>query len=104
VDSDLSTFGESSMETVYQLIMGLLAIVINIIAAIESFARNLMNHAHIPDQVQSVTLLVLAIVLIIAAFRILGGIFGLLVALFLFLFLLHVMVPGFTENFQPPHN
>jgi hypothetical protein len=89
------------MDAGYKLIMSLLASVFTIIVAIQGFAHTIMNRAGVSAQIQSVTLLVIGVVCIIAALRAVGGLFGLLIVAFVVMFLIQVMVPGFTENFRP---
>ena len=43
---------------------------------------------------QSIVLIVTAVLLIVAALRLFGGIFGVLIALVLILLVVHILVPG----------
>jgi Flp pilus assembly protein TadB len=93
------------MDTVYNIIMGLLAIVVSAFTSIEHLARDALTQAGVSGQVQTILLLVLGVVLILAAVRLLGGVFGILIAIFLILFLFHIIAPtSFMTNFPPHHS
>jgi hypothetical protein len=54
-----------------------------------------LTEAGIGGQVQSIVLVVTAILLMLAALRLFGGIFGLLITLVLILLVAHILAPGF---------
>lgn len=79
---------------VWRLIVALLGLVMGIIAGVEDALRTAMSHGGVDRQFQSLVLIVVPVLLIIAALRVLGRVFGLLIAVFLVLLLLHVVTPG----------
>ncbi len=76
------------------LILGLFGLIITAIATIEDFLRGLLTEAGISGQVQSIVLIVTAVLLILAALRLFGGIFGVLITIVLILLVVHILVPG----------
>jgi hypothetical protein len=91
------------MATIYDIIMSILGLIIAVIAAIEGFARHVMARAGVPGQIQIFVLLALLVSLSWTAFRIFGGVIGILAMAFVILFLLHLFEPDFTMNFHPSH-
>ena len=77
------------------LILGLFGLIVTAIATIESFLRGLLTEAGISGQVQSIVLVVTAILLMLAALRLFGGIFGVLITIVLILLVVHILAPGF---------
>ena len=77
------------------LILGLFGLIVTAIATTEGFLRGLLTEAGIGGQVQSIVLVVTAILLMLAALRLFGGIFGLLITLVLILLVAHILAPGF---------
>lgn len=86
------------MKTVESLILGLFALVVSAILTIENAVRGLLAGLGLSAQVQSVVLLFLAITLTIAAFRVLGPVFGILLAIFALLLVMQVAVPGMLTS------
>jgi hypothetical protein len=76
------------------LILGLFGLIITAIAAVEDFLRGLLTEAGITGQVQGIMLIVVAVLLILAALRVLGGVFGVLITIVLLLLVIHILVPG----------
>jgi len=85
---------QQAMEFFEHLIFGLFALIMTAIAAIELLLRDWLTRAGVTGQLQSVVLVVTAVLLILAALRLFGGIFGLLITIFLILVVVHVLVPG----------
>jgi hypothetical protein len=77
------------------LILGLFGLIITAIATTEGFLRGLLTEAGISGQVQSIVLVVTAILLMLAALRLFGGIFGVLITIVLILLVVHILAPGF---------
>ena len=76
------------------LILGLFGLIITAIATIEDFLRGLLTEAGISGQVQGIVLIVTAVLLILAALRLFGGILGVLITIVLILLVVHILVPG----------
>ncbi len=72
----------------------LLAFLFSVFAAIEGFLHVTMTQAGIPGGLQSLVILVVAILFIVAVLRLFGGVLRLLLILFLVLLLLHVLLPN----------
>ena len=84
-----------ALDSVRSLIFGLFDAIVAGIAAIESFLAGLMTQAGIRGDLQKPVLTVILVLLILAAFRLFGRIFGVLIAIFLVLLLLQALAPGF---------
>ena len=65
-----------------------------VFVVIETFFRSLLNQAGVPANVQQVALVLMAVVFIVAALRLFGGLFGWLLTLFFVLLALHVLAPS----------
>jgi hypothetical protein len=85
---------EQAINFLLALILGLFGLIITAIATIEDFLRGLLTAAGISGQVQTVVLIVTAVLLIVAALRLFGGIFGALITIVLVLLMMHILVPG----------
>jgi hypothetical protein len=77
------------------LILGLFGLIVTAIATTEGFLRDLLAEAGIGGQVQSIVLVVTAILLMLAALRLFGGVFGVLITVVLILLVAHILAPGF---------
>jgi hypothetical protein len=66
-----------------------------VILVIENGLRHLLEQAGVVGQVQSAVLVIAAVLVIIAALRLLGGVFGFLITLLLILMILNLLMPGF---------
>ena len=84
----------SAIDFVLTLILRLVAAVMTIIGVVEEGLRRLLVHAGINGQLQSAVLIVVAILLIISAIRLLGGVFGLLITVLLILLIVNLLMPG----------
>ncbi len=72
----------------------LLAVFAGIFGVIEAACHDFMTRAGVPSNIQSVILLVVAILFIIAVLRLFGGVLRLLIVVLLILFLLHIVAPN----------
>jgi hypothetical protein len=77
------------------LILGLFGLIVTAIATTEGFLRDLLTEAGIGGQVRTIVLVVTAILLMLAALRLFGGVFGVLITLVLILLVVHILAPGF---------
>ncbi len=84
----------SAIDFVLTLILRLVAAVMTVIGVIEAALRRLLVQAGINGELQSAILIVVAILLIIAAVRLLGGVFGLLITILLVLLIVNLLMPG----------
>jgi hypothetical protein len=85
---------ERAINFLLALILGLFGLIITAIAMIEDFLRRMLTEAGVSGQVQSIVLIVTAVLLILAALRLFGGIFGVLITIVLILLVVHILVPG----------
>jgi hypothetical protein len=84
----------AAIDFVLTLILRLVAAVMAIITVIEVSLRRLLVDAGINGELQSAVLIVVAILLIIGALRLLGGVFGLLITILLLLLIVNLLMPG----------
>lgn len=85
----------SAVNFVLTLILRLVAIVLAVLSAIETGLRHVLASAGIHGELQAGILILAAFVFIIAALRLLGGVFGVLITIFLLLLILNILMPGF---------
>ena len=90
------------MKTVQDAIFGLFAFVLSVIAAAEAEARSVMVDMGLSAPVQNLVLLFLVVALALVAFRLLGPLFGILIAIFALLLVIHVAVPGLAGSLHLP--
>jgi len=83
-----------AIDFVLSLILRLIGLVMAAIAIIDAFLRGLMDRAGIGSQVQAIVLVAVAVLFIVAALRVFGGVLRLLIIVFLVLLLVHVLMPG----------
>jgi len=74
-------------------ILTLAGLVMDFIAFVDSFLASLMTAAHIPQNAQIILLVVVALLLVIAVLRALGGIFGALILVLVVLLFVHKSFP-----------
>ena len=84
----------SAIDFVLTLLARLVAAVLTVIGVVEEFCRRLLVDAGVTGQLQAAILVIVAVLLILAALRLLGGIFGLLITVLLILLVIHVLMPG----------
>ena len=85
---------QHAITVILALLVGLFDLVVTAIAVIEHYARVALARIGIAGPPQTVILVLLAIALIIAAFRLFGRVFAVLIALVLLLILLHALLGG----------
>jgi hypothetical protein len=84
----------SAIDFVLTLILRLVAAVMDVITVIEVALRRLLVDAGINGELQSAVLIVVAILLIIGALRLLGGVLGVLITVLLLLLIVNLLMPG----------
>ncbi len=84
----------AAIDFVLTLILRLVAAVMAVIGVIEAALRRLLIDAGIHGELQSAILIVVAILLIIGALRLLGGVFGVLITVLLLLRIVNLLMPG----------
>jgi len=72
----------------------LLAVFAGIFGVIEVALHDFMTRLGVPSNIQSVILLVIGVLFIIAVLRLFGGVLRLLIVVLLILFLLHIVAPN----------
>ena len=92
-----------AIDLLVTIILALAGLVMEVIGAIDGLLAALMTSAGIPPQVQLILLIAMALVLVIAAIRLLGGIFAGLIVVLLVLLVVHQLLPGMeVPNFHQP--
>lgn len=82
------------MDFVVALVLRLATLVMQAIGIIDAFLRGVMSRAGIGSQAQDIVLVAVAVVCIVAALRVFGGLLRFLIIVFLILLLMHVLLPG----------
>ena len=85
---------QHAIDVILALLVGLFDLVVTAIAVIEHGARTALTRIGISGPPQTAILVLLAVALILAAFRLFGRVFALLIALVLLLILLHALLGG----------
>ncbi len=85
---------QHAINVVLGLLVGLFDLIVAAIAVIEHTARQALGRIGIGGPPQTVILVLLAIALIVAAFRVFGRVFAVLIAVVLLLILLHALLGG----------
>jgi hypothetical protein len=85
---------DHAINVITSVIYALAGLVMQFIAFIDGLLIGLMNDVHIPPQIQTILLVVVAIALVIMAIRLLGGVFAALIVILLLLLVLHRVDPG----------
>jgi hypothetical protein len=83
-----------AIDFVLTLILRLVAAVMAVVGVIELALRRVLVDAGINGELQSAVLIIVAILLIVAALRLLGGVFGVLITLLLVLLIVNLLMPG----------
>jgi hypothetical protein len=83
-----------AINTITSIITLLFGLVMEAIGAVDAALAALMTAAGLPANLQVIILLVAAILLIIFAIRVLGGVFGVLLIILLILLIMHRLAPG----------
>ena len=82
------------LNVVLGLLIGLFDLVVAAMAFIEGGARHLLSQAGITGPLRGALLIVLAVLLVVAALRVFGRVFAVLLLVVLALLLLHGLVAG----------
>ena len=85
---------QHAIDLVLSLILGLFHLIVLGIGAIEAVLRDSLAPMGIGAQGQSVVLVVAALLLIVGAIRLFGGIFAILITIALVLLMLHILLPA----------
>ncbi|ACI52500.1 conserved hypothetical protein [Gluconacetobacter diazotrophicus PA1 5] len=72
--------------------LGLFGLIVTAIATIEHMARQILASMGIVGELQTALLVILLVGMIVAAFRVFGGAFSVLISLVLILILLHALL------------
>ncbi len=89
---------DHALNVVLGLLVRLFQLVVAAIAVIEGAARHLLSQVGITGPLQGALLIVLAVLLVLAALRVFGRVFALLLLVVLVLLLLHGLVAGPPVN------
>ncbi len=88
------------METVNRVLESLLGLltllgglILQAIVAVETWVRGLLGSLGVPQQIQTAVLIAVAVVLVLAVFRLFGGLMRVAVVIILLLVVIHVLVP-----------
>lgn len=84
------------VDELWIVFVGFFAWLMDAVVLCETALRSLMPN--LPPATQSVIVLVLAMLLILGTYRLIGGVFSVLVTTLLLLLMAHVLVPGFGAN------
>jgi hypothetical protein len=76
------------------LVVGLLDLILNGLGALESWLRVQLTAMGVGADIQPIILIVVAVLFLLVALRLMGGIIRLIVLVFLVLLILHILVPG----------
>ena len=72
----------------------LLAVFAGIFGVIEVYCHDFMTRMGVANDIQSIVLIVVGVLFILAVLRLFGGVLRLLIILLLILFLLHIVAPN----------
>lgn len=85
---------DSAINFIVTLLLRLVGAVMAVIGIVERGLRQVLEQAGVHGELQSAILVVAAILVIVAALRLLGGVFGFLITILLLLMILNVLMPG----------
>jgi len=85
---------DRAINLVETLLLRLIGAVMAVIGIVEHGLRRLLGQAGVHGELQSAVLVVAAILVIVAALRLLGGVFGFLITLLLILMIITLLMPG----------
>ncbi len=85
---------QHAIDLILGLVMTLFHLIIAAIAVIESVLREVLAPMGLGHGAENAILLVFAVLLIVAAIRLFGGLFALLLTIVLVLMVLHILLPG----------
>jgi hypothetical protein len=76
------------------LVVGLLDLVLTGLGALEAWLRVQLTAMGVSGEIQPIILIVVAVLFLILALRVMGGIIRLVVLVFLVLLILHILMPA----------
>ena len=83
----------AALHTLGTWLEALIGLFIGIFTVIENFFQGILTHAGVPENLQKIVLLLVAVVFIVVILRIFGGLLRWLIVLFLILLALHILLP-----------
>ncbi len=89
---------DQAIETVFNLILTLLGLILAGVVFVEHWLRGVLQQSGVSGQTQGAILVGAAILLMIVAFRIFGGLLGILITVFMLLLIAHVVAPGMLDG------
>ena len=84
----------NALGTVEYWIRAIIGFFVGIFGVIEGALRQALGSLGVPGNVQSIVILVVAILFIVAVLRLFGGFFRILLVLFLILLVVHILLPN----------
>lgn len=85
---------DHALAAVGTVLLALLGLLAGLFGTLENALRGAMQGAGLAHDVQTAVLVIAGVLFVVAALRLLGGVFRLLIIAFLILLLLHVAMPG----------
>ena len=86
-----------TLNRVLESLLGLLTLlgglIVEAIVAVETWLRGMLGSLGVPPPVQTAVLIAVAVLLILAVFRLFGGLIRVAVIIILLLIVIHVLVP-----------
>jgi hypothetical protein len=82
-----------ALHTLGTWLEALIGLFLGIFAVIENFCQSVLNQAGVPENLQKIVLLLVAVVFIVVILRLFGGLIRWLIVLFLILLALHILLP-----------
>jgi hypothetical protein len=86
---------DHAITVILNFLVDLFYLVFRIIAIVETWLRGELSHFGIPDNLQTVILVVVAIAVLLAALRLLGGVFRIVLVVLVLLIAAHLLLPLF---------
>ena len=81
------------LESLLGLITLLGGLIVDAIVAVETWLRGFLGSLGVPPNIQTVLLIAVAVVLILAVFRLFGGLIRAAIIIILLLIVIHVLMP-----------
>ena len=82
-----------ALRAIWELLLDVVAAILSVIGLIEGWLHVQLYRLGVPPPLQNVILIGVAVVLVLLAFRIFGGLIRVLLVLLLILFAVHVAMP-----------
>ena len=77
------------------LLVGLLDLALGWLAALETWLRIQLTQLGVAQSIQTIILIAVAVLFLLAALRLMGGVIRVIVLIFLILLIVHILAPGF---------